>query len=297
MAMRRRPEARSFASRASSQENRLVHTRATEVQSTRDWKLYWGFDRAPFAEHDSPYVPLPTHDEAALRLVDCVESGQRSAYLTADAGLGKTTVLRRVLVETRNVRRRAVLVSCRREADLLLAALADRLGERVGREPTRLACWRAIERAFRLASIQGIHLVIGIDDCESASAHVRRDIEALGNLWTGLNTRLTVIQAGGPRPALRSDRTRPWAPTIRLESLTRSEAECYLITKLAGAGCGEPVFTPRAVTRLHCLSSGVPRGIEQLATHCLMLGAVRGLEAIPPELVDTVDEENEAARE
>lgn len=268
---------------------------ALDEKSTCDWKLHWGFERAPFAEHDSPYVSLPAHDEAAMRLVHCIETGQRNAFLTADSGLGKSTVLRRVLAETRSGRRRCVLMSCPREGDLLLGGLADRLGQRLGREPSRLTCWRAIERSFRLASIQGIHVVIGIDDCESASSGVRRDIDSLANLWTGSSTRLTIIQAGRPSQALRVDSAQPSTLAIGLESLTRSEAERYLVTKLSGAGCDDPVFTPRAVTRLHCLCAGVPRGIEQLATRCLMAGAMHGLEAIPPELVDTLEGSREDA--
>jgi type II secretory pathway predicted ATPase ExeA len=64
--------------------------------------------------------------------------------------------------------------------------------------------------------------------------------------------------------------------------------ECYLAAKLARAGCTEPLFTPRATTRLHALSGGVPRRIDRLAVLCLIAGAVRGLEAVLPEVVDGV---------
>jgi type II secretory pathway predicted ATPase ExeA len=228
------------------------------------------------------------------RLVHSVETAERSAYLIADAGLGKSAVLRRVLAEVRAPGRRCVLVSCPREGALLLSVLAERLAERVGGERSGLAGWHAIERAIRLASIQGTHVVIGIDDCETASDSVRRDIDSLAKLGTGLNTRLTVIQAGRPLQARRADAGRRWTLAIGLESLTRSEVERYLGTKLTAAGCNEPIFTPRAVTRLHSLSAGVPRGIEQLAARCLTAGAVRGLDAIPPELVDALEGGTEA---
>ena len=55
-----------------------------------------------------------------MRLVHCIETGGQSAFLTADAGLGKSTVLRRVLAETRSVRRRCFLMSCPRDGTLLL---------------------------------------------------------------------------------------------------------------------------------------------------------------------------------
>jgi type II secretory pathway predicted ATPase ExeA len=272
-----------------------VRSNATDEKSTCDWISHWAFERAPFVERDSPYVSLPAHDDATLRLLHCIETGGRSAFLTADSGLGKSTVLRRVLEQARSGHRRCVFMSCPLHEDLMLGTLADRLGERLGHEPGRLACWRAIERSFRLASIQGTHLVIGIDDCETATASVRRIIESIANLWAGLNTQLTIIQAGRPTQAVRADRARRWSLAIRLQSLTRSEAERYLVTKLAAAGCNGPVFTPRAVTRIHCLGGGVPRAIEGLATRCLMAAAACGLDAIPPEIVDMLEENTEEA--
>ncbi len=258
-------------------------------KSTCDWRSYWGFERTPFVEHDPPYVSLPSHDEATRLLAECVHTGQRGARLTAEGGLGKTTVLRRALAEVRNPRRRCVLVSCPRQGGLLPGLLAERLGERVGREPAPLASWRAIERALRLMSIVGYHVVIGIDDCQNASPAVRRDIEAVASLESGTSMRLTIIQAGRPIASARGGARLAPGVALGLDSLSRSEAERYVTTKLAGAGCSEPMFTPRAVTRLHCSSAGVPAAIDQLAARCLMVGAARRIEAIPPELVDAVE--------
>ena len=191
----------------------------------------------------------------------------------------------------RSPRRRFARVSCTREGTLLLAILAERLGERVGREPTRLASWRALERAIRLASLQGMHVVLGIDDCHFASPGTRRDIESLAGIGLGSGastlTRRSSSAGDDPHPR-RDDR---WAPAIGLEALTRSEAETLLASKLAAAGCRESPFSARAITRLHCHCAGVPRAVQQLATHCLIDAANRGLEMITPELVDGLAEE------
>jgi type II secretory pathway predicted ATPase ExeA len=252
------------------------------------WKSHWNLQKDPFAESDASYVSLRTHDEAVASLIHTMETAERMAYVTADAGLGKSTVLRKAFAEVQSPRRRMARTSCTREGTLLIAVLAERLGERLGREASRLASWRALERAMRLATLQGIHVVLGIDDCQLATPDARRDIESLASLGNGTSTLLTVIQCGRSSRARRDDR---WRPTIRLESLTRSEAELFLATKLAAAGCRESPFSPRAVTRLHALCAGVPRGLQRLATRCLMAGASRGLESIPPELVDSLAEE------
>jgi type II secretory pathway predicted ATPase ExeA len=222
-------------------------------------------------------------------LVHTIESAERRVSLMALAGLGKSVVLRRAFAEARDPRRRFALLPCPREGTLLVAMLAERLGERVPREPTRLAAWRALERAVRVAAIQAIHIVIGIDNFESADRELRRDVDSLANLAQGDSARITVVQSERPRHLRRQDFDGPWTPAITLESLTRSQAETFLAGKFKRAGREEPAFTARAITRLHCLSGGVPRRLEQLATLCLIVGAANQLEVITAELVDSVE--------
>jgi MSHA biogenesis protein MshM len=254
------------------------------------WQSHWNLNRDPFAEGGPAYVSLPSHDTAVARLVHTIKSADRSAFLTANAGMGKSTVLRRAFDEARGPGRRIACVSCPREGTLLIAMLAERLAERVGREPSRLAAWRALERAVGLATIQALHVVIGIDNCEAADTDVRRDIESLANLAKGSGARITVIQSGRPRHNRQVDFNAPWTSAITLEPLTRTQADGFLTTKLRSAGREGSVFTARAVTRLHGLTAGVPRLLEQLATICMMTAAARGLEVVPPELVDSVEQ-------
>ena len=77
------------------------------------WYRHWGLSRHPFDDVDSPYVPLPSHDEALYRLVYAIEQGHRQVIFQAEAGLGKTTVLHRAIDETRSPRRRVVQVGRR----------------------------------------------------------------------------------------------------------------------------------------------------------------------------------------
>ena len=252
------------------------------------WMPHWGLSRDPFAEIGSPYVSLPSHDEAVARLIFAVETLQRSAVFMAPGGSGKTAVMRRALAEMKSPRRHLVSVSCPRDGTLLFTLVAERLGQRVGREPSRFVAWRALERAIRLASLQGYQVVVVIDDCDDQiDGTLRRDLDSMAQLCSTMSTGLTIIQLERTdieaQPFVRG----LWSPTIGLERLTRSQTETYLATKLRWAGSTERIFTPRAVTRIHALSSGVPRGLEQLATICLMEGAVRRLEVINPELVDT----------
>ena len=122
------------------------------------WMPHWGLSQDPFAEIGSPYVSVPSHDEAVARLIFAVETSQRSAAFMAPGGLGKTAVMRRALVEMKIPRRQLVSISCPRDGTLLFTLVAERLGQRVGGEQSRFAAWRALERAIRLASLQGYQI-------------------------------------------------------------------------------------------------------------------------------------------
>jgi type II secretory pathway predicted ATPase ExeA len=251
------------------------------------WLSHWNLARDPFADRESPYVSLPSHDEAVARLVLAVESAEPRVILAAPGGLGKTAVARRALGQSLQLRRRFVSVSCPRDETSLFARLAESLGQRVGREPRRFEPWRALERAIRLASLQGEQVVITIDDCDDhIDAPARRELDALARLGSAASAGLTMIQLqriedGDGLPA-----SATWSARIGLKRLTRSQADDYLTTKLQWAGTTDRIFTPRAITRTHALSRGNPRELEQLARGCLITGATRGLEVITPELVD-----------
>jgi type II secretory pathway predicted ATPase ExeA len=232
---------------------------------------------------------LPSHEEAVARLVHAIATTQRCVRFTAAAGLGKTVVLNRAFSETRTPKREFGRVSYPGDTTLFFAQLAERLGQRVGREPSRLGAWQALERALRVSALCRSHIIVAVDDCARTTAGgAGRYIDSLVQLGQFAGAELTIIHVARAARNLRSDGCDSWALAITLAALTRSQAEDFLTAKLASAGSTERIFTARAITRLHALSRGVPRKLEELAVLCLLAGAARGLEVIPPELVDGI---------
>jgi type II secretory pathway predicted ATPase ExeA len=248
-----------------------------------NWEAHWGLREDPFPDVGGVYVPTPWHEEAVARLQHVVESGGRQGRLEAGAGLGKSAVLREVLRRARGPRWRIARCASPLDAPSLHAELARGLGLDPGRCPGGRVAWKALTDAVRLAGAQGLGVVLAVDD-----AHLleRADLERLPHLGPARGGRLSVLIAG--RPARRRDEVASWELTIRLPPLSRLEAEGYLAARLADAGRSGPAFTPRAITRLHALSGGVPRGLHRLAGLALMAGAVRGFEIVTPELVDAI---------
>jgi MSHA biogenesis protein MshM len=263
------------------------------------WKRHWKLWRDPFAGPGTPYVPLPSHEEAVARLVDAVESGQRRSAIRAGAGLGKSAVLARALAETRGPSRRAVLLPSPGDGPGMLASLAEGLGRRVPPGAGRGACWKALDDAVRLCRWQRLGVVLAVDDCQHLADPVDRlDLERLTHLDPHPDARLTVLlsyrtpEDDDPGPsAIAPTPAPPWELRVRLPALTRTDAEIYLSVKLAAAGRDVPTFTPRAIHRLHATSGGNPRGIDRLASLALRAGALRGLEVVTPDVVEGVAQE------
>ena len=253
------------------------------------WLRHWGLAHDPFAAMLSPYVPLPSHDEATARLVYSIERHQRFITLFAVAGLGKTTVLRQVTREARSPLLRIVMVHAPSDGRQLLALLADGLGLPVAAGSGPSTVWRWLARALRAASLEGRHVVFAIDGWDmNVDSTTMQDLTALLEIGGGSGTPVSLVRVGRGIDADHDGRDHRGALAIGLERLTRSETEAYLKAKLAFGGCRERILTPRALTRLHSWSEGIPRALEQLAALSMMAGALQGLEVLTPDVVDGV---------
>lgn len=253
------------------------------------WLRHWGLARDPFSGMPTPYVPLPSHDEARARLVFSIERFHPLINLCAEAGMGKTAVVRQALREVRNPRRRTVLVDAPMEGHDLLGRLADGLGLPSAAGSDREGVWRSLVRRLRAEAIEGYHVVLVVDHWDSDPGPVTmQDLRALGAVAGPKGPPLSLIRVGratidGPQGACGS-----CTLAIGLERLTRSESDIYIGAKLADAGCHDRVFTPRALSRLHSWAEGVPGALGELAAYAMLAGAEQGLEVVTPETVDAV---------
>ena len=75
---------------------------------------------------------------------------------------------------------------------------------------------------------------------------------------------------------------------VDLQPWEQSDTENFLKSSLEAAGRQSPVFAQKAATRLHELTSGVPRRVSQLADLALVAGAGRQLDQIDADVVESV---------
>ena len=253
---------------------------------------HWKLARDPFAAGDPGFVATPGHAEAVARLEHAIEAGLGAAIVRGVAGVGKTRVLGEALRRGRGPARRIARSTSPTDGAALLADLAAGLGISPGRGARRTDAWRALADAARLCRLQGLAVVLAVDDLRGLVAPADRlDLDRLAHVDPHPEARVTVLRCertpvesapGSGAPA------ESWALAVPVPPLTRTEAGRYLAAKLAAAGREAPTFTLRAVTRLHALTGGVPRGLDRLAALALAAGAVGGLEVVTPDVVAAV---------
>jgi type II secretory pathway predicted ATPase ExeA len=252
------------------------------------WLSYWNLARDPFLGPDRVFVPTGSHAEALARLMASVESGERLAVLRGAEGVGKSVTLARLAAELRGPRRRVSLVSCPGDGLALLAGLAAGLGRHVPAGATRSIAWSTLADAVRVCQWQKLHPVLVVDDIRDLpDDRDRHDLTRLTQLGERTSP-FTVVQARGETDGADAALPQRWLLSVRLLPLTRSETECYVAAKLAAARRVEPVFAPAALSRVHHLSGGVPRGIDRIASLALMAGALQRVPRVTHRIVDDV---------
>lgn len=240
-------------------------------------QAHWGLSDDPFPQRFAPFVATPVHAEAVARILHAVGSGDRRISLRAAEGLGKTAVLDRVAEELRGPGLR--LVRVQGTHDLAVAVLAGLGARGVTRQPRESDWTRLSGCCESFASRESRRSSWSMTPTDSAGTWPD------SRIWTSTGTRISIIDAA---ESGREDAIEPWSLAIGLSPLTRAESGEYLKAKLALVGRRDVIFTDRAVTAIHSLTAGEPKGLDRLASLAMIAGAANRLEIVTPEVVHGV---------
>lgn len=249
---------------------------------------YWQMEFDPFVEGAPPFVPLEPHTLRIERLLRAIQGHERLIEVTGTSGLGKTTLVNQALEQSRDPLRRVVRTGAVLDGATLFGGLAEALGFPVIDPCDRALGFRRLGQALKVCRQLGQSVVIVVDPSDVFEGlDLTNDLARLSCVDPHPESRVTVVRVGQELP-IDEPRKVLWSLKIRLEALTRAEAETYLTWRLFAAGRREPVFTAKAVTALHSHSSGVIRGLNLLASHALRAGAACCSGGIGPELIEEV---------
>lgn len=245
----------------------------------------------PYTPDAGCYFTTPHLDEQLVELEHCVLSRKGFSLLTAEVGMGKSTLVRRLMTDlaAKNVVSALVFNTFLQGPELLAAVLQDFGLEGTGTLSSDISALNT----FLLANHrEGKTCLLIIDDAQNLSANSLELIRLLCNLETDQEKLLQILLAGQPeleemlsQHSLRQLRSR-LVKHSRLYGLTSTEIADYVRFRFESSGSdGALVLQTDACQLLWRETQGVPRQIHLIMDRCLYGLAARNGNVIDSNLM------------
>ena len=274
----------------------LLVTVAEEELPPPSFLTFYGLSQQPFdVTPDPAYLYLSrVHREALTSLSQGIENLRGFMALVAEPGMGKTTLLNKLMEELSDSTRIVFLFQTQCNSSELFHYLLSELGiDHDGMDVVTMH--RTLNQILFREMLQGRRFVLIIDEAQNLQDSVLETIRLLSDFETTHSKLIQIVLAGQPqlvetlmRPALLQLRQRV-AVLANLEPLGITETAEYIHHRLRAAGRrDEPLFTPEALELIAERSEGIPRSINNLCFNALVLGYSQRQEIIDSETVRRV---------
>jgi type II secretory pathway predicted ATPase ExeA/HSP20 family molecular chaperone IbpA len=257
---------------------------------------FYGLHEQPFGVTPDPnYLYLSrTHGEALGALLDGIKADRGFMALIAEPGMGKTTILYRLMEELRDSARTVFLFQTQCDSREFFRYILSELGIKTARMGL-VSMHNKLNEVLFGEMLAGRRFVVVVDEAQDLEAPVLETIRLLSDFETPHAKLLAIILSGQPllaeklaQPALSQLKQRI-AIVRRLEPLTAEETACYIEHRLKVAGfSGGRLFEPEALALIGERSQGIPREINNLCFNALSLGEARRSLTISGEIAQEV---------
>lgn len=269
---------------------------ASEKPAPKNLLSYYGLQQQPFdVTPDPAYLYFsPSHRAALTALKEGIEHFRGFMMLVADPGMGKTTLLNKLMEELTESARVVFLFQTQCTSRELLCFILNELEvDHTGMDV--VAMHRALNQALLEEMLRGRRFVLVVDEAQNLSEPVLETIRLLSDFETTHSKLIQIVLAGQPqladtlrRPSLVQLRQRI-AALSNLKALNAAQTAEYVDHRLHAAGWnGQSIFTSDALQAIAELSGGVPRSINNLCFNALLEGFHREQETIGAEIVREV---------
>jgi general secretion pathway protein A len=235
--------------------------------------------------------------EAMASLLHGIKSRKGFITLIAEAGTGKTTLLKRIVDEIEGETQIVFVFNPGVSFDELLEFICTELGIET-RACKRLHLLERLNQHLLEQLTAGRNVVVMIDEAQTLEDSVLEELRLLSNLETSKEKILQILLSGQPeleeklrRPSLRQLRQRIGVRAT-LKPVQPGEMQAYVETRLRSAGAERAdLFTPAALKRIWRASAGIPRVINVICDNAMMIAFADGQKRITPKTL------NEAVRD
>jgi len=257
---------------------------------------FYGLNQQPFDVTPDPAYLYRSrvHREAFEAISQGIENLRGFVALVAEPGMGKTTLLNKLMEELNASARVVFLFQTQCNSTELLRHLLTELGvEHDGADV--VAMHKVLNQALFEEMLQGRRFVLIVDEAQNLQDSVLETIRLLSNYETTHSKLIQIVLAGQPqlvetlmRPGLVQLRQRI-AVVANLEPLDATETAEYIEHRLRAAGSNDmPIFTRDAMARIAERSQGIPRTINNICFNAMLAGYMHRQLMIDTEIVKRV---------
>src|SRR5438128_691561 len=255
---------------------------------------FYGLCEQPFGVTPDPaYLYFsPAHHEALRSISRGIQDDRGFMALIAEPGMGKTTLLNKLLEEVRDSSRTVFLFQTQCDSRGFFRYLLSELGVESLVGMDLVAMHNKLNEILFQEMLEGRRFVLVVDEAQNLHDSVLETIRLLSDFETSHTKLLEIVLAGQPqlavklaRPNLSQLRQRI-AVLAKLEPLSEAETVRYIRHRLQVAGySGGGLFTADALALIARASQGIPRKINNICFNAMALGYAQGRKTIGSDIV------------
>ncbi|MDA8327203.1 MAG: XrtA-associated ATPase [Nitrospiraceae bacterium] len=257
---------------------------------------FFGLDCKPFQLTPDPdfFFLSKGHKKTLTYLSYGIKFNQGFILVTGEVGIGKTTIIRKVIKELDDDVRLAKVSNTRVSSDQLWALINDDFGlDSAGKDKTRML--RDLTDFLIGEYSGGRRCMLFIDEAQNLSPELLEEVRLISNLETDKSKLLQIVLVG--QPELRKTIARPELMQLRqrinischLNALSREETEDYIFHRLESAGNRDAAtFEAGAIDAVYAFSRGIPRLINIVCDFLFLSAFAEGTKTLSTALVREV---------
>lgn len=255
---------------------------------------FYGLREQPFGVTPDPrYLFLsPSHREALASLFYTIETKRGFSALVAEPGMGKTSLIFRLMETLKSSTRTAFLFQSQGDSRAFLRSILNDAGVSCNGEEDVPRMHEMLNQVLIEEAHLGRHFVLIVDEAQNLDDEVLESVRLLSNFETTTAKLMHIVLAG--QPALSDKLERPElvqlkqrvSSVIQLSPFSLQETAEYIDHRLHVAGYrGIRPFTREAVKLIHRYSDGIPRNINSLCFQAFSLGFASQIKVIDVDIL------------